>query len=348
MIKIFITFLFILFQFSSIGQSKELKKLFSKGKYDQLIEKAQLMLKENASDSHLNSILGRAYTNSKQFEKAIPYLEKAIELENVSDDVRGLSKAYLAKCYFTRGEKQKAVAYLKECQNGRGSRDANRYANKYLRLFQEDIYYKAWELIESDSIRFHFQDKKKLKNAGEYMQKAVVNYNRIVALLNAMPTKKIDLFIWTDRNEAFRKLDRQLGFSNADLAIVNVYYAEENEYELCHMMSNRSLQPKFTSMIIKEGLGVYIDQNDKNLLQFARDRVTNDQFSFFELWEEPLKYERNLSYPVGAAFIEFLLNKGGKKKLKEFLKNQTIENGEKVYPDFLEWVNVFEAMLVQK
>ncbi len=348
MIRIFITFLFILFQFSSIGQNKELKKLFSKGKYDQLIEKAQLMLKEDASNPDLNAILGRAYTNSKQFEKAIPYLEKSIEAETASGDVKGLSKAYLAKCYFVRGEKKKAVDFLKECQNGRNSRDAIRYANKYLHLFQEGIYFKAWETIESDHIVFHFQDKTKLKDADKYMQKANVNYNRLAALLNVKSSKKVDLYIWTERVEAFRKFDRQLGFSNSDLGIVNVYYDEKNEYELCHMMSHSALHPKFTAMIIKEGLGVYIDQNDKNLLQLARNRVTDNKFSFLELWKEPLKYERNLSYPVGAAFIEFLLNKGGKKKLKEFLKNQTIENGEKVYPDFLKWVKVFEGMLLRK
>ena len=160
--------------------------------------------------------------------------------------------------------------------------------------------------------------------------------------------KLICLFVWADRSEAFRKFDRQLGFSNADLGIVNVYYAENNENELCHMISNSSLHPKFTSMIIKEGLGFYIDQNDKNLLQLARNRVANDKFSFLELWEEPLRYERDLSYPVGAAFIEFILNKGGKKKLKEFLKNQTIKNGKEVYPDFLKWVKVFEGMLLRK
>lgn len=348
MIRIFATFLLIIFQFSSMGQNKELKKLFAKGKYDQLIEKAQLLLKDNSSDADLNSILGRAYTDSKQFEKAIPYLENSIKLNGASGDINGLSKAYLSKCYFVRGEKKKAVEKLKECQNDRESRAVVRYANRYLHLFQEGIYFKAWETIESDNIVFHFQDKKKLKNPEKYMQKANTNYSRIVALLNSKPGKKIDLFVWTERVEAFRKFDRQLGFSNSDLGIVNVYYDEEKEYELCHMMSNMTLHPKFTSMIIKEGLGVYIDQNDENLLQLARDRVTKDDFSFFELWEEPLKYEQNLSYPVGAAFIEFLVNKGGKKKLKEFLKNQTVKNGEEVYPDFLKWVNVFEAMLVRK
>jgi len=52
-----------------------------------------------------------------------------------------------------------------------------------------------------------------------------------------------------------------------------------------------------------------------------------------------------LSYPIGGAFIDFLINKEGKAKMMMFLEDQTIENAEQVYPDFKNLVKVFEAML---
>ena len=330
-----------------MSQNKELKKLFSKGKYDQVIEKAQVMLQENTTDPDFNSILGRAYTDAKQFTKAIFYLENSIALEAVSNETKAVSKVYLAKCYFITGKEQNAVALLKECQNERLCREATNYAHKYLNLFQSGIYYKAWETVESNYIRFHFQDKKKLENADEYMARADLNYRRITESLKVEPTKKVDLFVWSDRNEAYRKFDRPLGFSNSDLCTVNVFYNQTHEYELCHMLSQLAVQSKFKMMLIKEGLGMYFDRMDQNLLKLARVKILKDEFSLLELWEEPTRYERDLSYPVGAAFIEFLINKGGKKKLKAFLKIQTIKHAKEVYPDFQNWVNSFEAMLMQ-
>lgn len=330
-----------------MSQNKELKRLFSKGKYDQVIDKVQALLQVNATDPDLNSILGRALTDSKQFAKAIPYLENSIASLTVSSEMKAVSKAYLAKCYFINNEEQRAVTMLKECQNGRESKFANNYAHKYLSLFQTGIYYKAWETIETDNIRFHFQDKKKLKNAEEYMARINLNFKRITKTLNIEPTKKVDFFVWSDRNEAFRKLDHPLGFSNSDLYIVNVWQNQTRDYELCHMLCHLASQSKFKTMLINEGLGMYFDEMDQNLLKLARLKVPKDKFSLLELWEEPTKYKRNLSYPVGAAFIELLLNKGGKKKLKEFLKIQTIKHAKEVYPDFHQLVNNFEGMLFQ-
>lgn len=344
--RLLVTLLLIIFHFSLMSQNKELKKLFSKGKYDQVIDKAQTLLKGNTTDPDLNSILGRAFTDSKQFSKAIPYLEKTISSETVSGEIKAVSKAYLAKCYFANGEEKRAVSMLKECQNGRESKFARNYAHKYLALFQTGIYYQAWELVETDYIRFHFQDKKKLKNAKEYMERISLNFTRITRTLAIEPTKKVDFFVWSDRNEAFRKFDRPLGFSNSDLSTVNVWQNQTNDYELCNMLCQFAVQPKFKMMLIQGGLGMYFDQIDQNLLKLARREAPKDKFSLLELWEEPTKYERDLSYPVGAAFIEFLLNKSGKKKLKEFLKIQTIKQAKEVYPDFDQLVNNFEAMLL--
>ncbi|WP_421918429.1 hypothetical protein [Marinifilum sp.] len=345
--KTLLALVFVLLQFSSMSQNKELKKMYSKGKYDQLIEKAQILLTDNESDPYLNSILGRAYVNSKQFKAAIPYLEKAMNSEAALGEIKALSKAYLAKCYFIMGEEQKAVRFLKECQNGRDSKEASRYAHRYLNLFQTGVYYKAWELLETDNIRFHFQDNQKMQDVDAYMNRMNVNYKRIVSFFDMNPSKKVDIFIWTDRNEAFRKLNKPLGFFNSDLCTVNVWDQQEEDYEMSHMLSQMALNTKFKSMLINKGLGVYFDSMDKNLFTIARKRISKEKFSLLELWEEPTRYERNLSYPVGAAFIEFLLNKRGKAKLKDFLKNQTIKNGKKVYADFDQLVKTFESMLLR-
>lgn len=344
--KILITLLLLVFQTSLMGQNKGLKKLFSKEKYDQAAELGQTLLLENPSDAELNSILGRSYTNLKQFQKAVPYLENSIASESATAEIKAISKAYLAKCYFVNGEEQKAVSLLKKIKNERVSKEAGNYAQKYLSLFQQGIYYKAWEQIESEHIRFHFQDKKALKNVEEYMSNMELNYTRIVDWMDISPRKKVDVFVWSDIDEAYRKFTRSLAFSNSELCTVNVLADKPREYELAKMLCNLALQPKYKCMLISEGLGMYFDHMDENSLNKARKIVPKDKFSLLELWEKPTEYERDLSYPIGAAFIEFLIHKGGKNKLKEFLKKQSVKHAEEVYPDFHKWVKTFEGMLM--
>ncbi|WP_372750905.1 tetratricopeptide repeat protein [Labilibaculum sp.] len=330
-----------------MSQNKGLRKLFSKGKYDQAIELGQTMLSENPSDAELNSILGRSYTNSKQFQKAIPYLENSIASESATNEIKAISNAYLAKCYFVSGEEQRAVTLLQKIKNERVSKEASNYAQRYLSLFQKGIYYKAWEQIESENIRFHFQDKNTLKNPDEYMSNMERNYVRIVDWMGVKPGKKVDLFVWTDIDEAYRKFSRSLPFSNSELCTVNVLVGEPREYELVHMLCKLALQPKYKTMLISEGLGMYFNQMEESSMLKARSIVPKDKFSLLELWEKPTEYERNLSYPIGAAFIEFLINKGGKNKLQEFLKDQSSKHAEEVYPEFNKWVKTFEGMLMQ-
>jgi tetratricopeptide (TPR) repeat protein len=345
--KILLTSLLLLFQTSLMSQNKELKKLFSKDKYDQAVELGQTMLMENPSDAELNSILGRSYTNLKQFQKAVPYLENSIASESVSTEIKAISNAYLAKCYFVNGEEQRAVSLLQKIKNERVSKEASSYTQKYLSLFQQGIYYKAWEQLESEHIRFHFQDKKALENVEEYMSNMELNCIRIIDWMDIKPSKKVDLFIWSDIDEAYRKFTRNLAFSNSELCTVNVLAGEPREFELVNMLCNLAVQPKYKSMLISEGLGMYFDQMDENSLQKARKIVPKDKFSLLELWEKPTEYKKDLSYPVGAAFIEFLIHKGGKNKLKELLKNQSIKHAEEVYPEFHKWVKTFEGMLMQ-
>lgn len=336
----------LLLQFNLFSQNKELKKLYSKGKFDQVIEKAQILLVENSSDPDLNLILGKAYCESKQFKTAIPFLEKTIN-ESIHDEAKAIAKAYLAKCYFINGDKQKAVTYLKECQNDRKSKEASKYSNKYLSQFQSGVYYQSWEVVESDKIRFHFQDKKRMPNSDAFIERMKVNYSRMVAFYEIETPKKVDIFVWNDRSEAFRKLNRPLGFYNSDLCIINVWDQQEDNYELCHMYTQLMLKSKSKSMLLDKGLAVYFDTMDKNLFAIARKTIPKEKFSLFELWEEPTRYEKKLSYPIGAAFIEFLLNKEGKSKLKQLLKVQTIKNGEEIYPNFEQLVKTFESMLMR-
>jgi len=345
MTRILITLAFIFSGIVLNAQQKDLEKLYSKEKYDLVIEKGLGLLKTNNDDPDVSFWIGRSYVAIKAFSKSIPLLEKASK--SSSKDVRAWALACLGKSYFCIGNTEIAIQLLKECINSKGSRAAQKYAQNYLNLFQNNDYYNKWELQETSNIRYHFQDLNVITNSEEYKLRQEKNYKRIVDFFGSEASKKIDVFVWSDQDEAYRKLGRPLGFSNSDLCTVNVFFDADNDYELCNMLVQMFVHPRKTTMIIKQGLAVYFDQMDKNLFQKAGKSIPEDRFYVLELWEQPTKYERDLSYPVGGALIEFLINKGGKKKLMEFLKTQTIEHAKEIYPDFENWMKTFESMLMR-
>lgn len=330
------------------AQSKEIQKLYSKRKFEQVISKAEFDLKKNPNDVGLQLILARAYADFYETEKAMPILEKLYQQTDLNAEQKAWVTAYLGKCYFVYDQKEKAIETLKKCAMMEGNRKAVKSARATLSKLQMGNYFKDWTIEEGKHIRFHYQKIENIKDKGAYQQKRELACERMLQLFDYQLSKKIDVFVWDDKYVAYQKMNRPLGFSNAALGIVNVYNGQEFDYEICHMLSKRIAKTTYTSMLIKEGLGVYFDKMDQNLFKMARKEIPAEGFQVVKLWEDPKNYKRNLSYPVGGALIEFLINTSGKDKLIKLLRKQSIEHAEEVYPDFEKKMKTFNAMLLRR
>eukprot|EP01029_Cantina_marsupialis_P001298 TRINITY_DN1107_c0_g4_i1.p1 TRINITY_DN1107_c0_g4~~TRINITY_DN1107_c0_g4_i1.p1 ORF type:complete len:348 (+),score=-8.41 TRINITY_DN1107_c0_g4_i1:649-1692(+) len=342
-----LTFLLIALGFTVSAQSKQVKKLYSKKKYKQAIALAKSELSSQGEHSGLQLILGRAYADYYEFEKAISLLKKVENSATADKETKAMAKAYIGKCYFAQGDQEQGIAILKECAQGKESRAASKFASKELLLTQTESFYKNWTMKESQHIRFHFQDESILEDVDAFMNKQELIAQRMFDFFKLDFGKKVDFFVWKNEMDAYRYLGESLALSYPDFAIVNTHYKKIREYELCHMICRRVAKPEQRSMLISEGLGVYFEQMDKNLFKEARNAIPKDHFFVTELWEQPTKYAKGLSYPVGAALIEHLVNTGGKKKLIQLLHKQSIEHGMEVYSDFDRKLTTFNALLLK-
>jgi len=341
-----ILFVFLLsLSFTLTAQVKDLGKLFAKGKYEKIIEKGIVLLENDTDNPEINSLIGRAYVALGKYEKAIPFLQMGVVPVDDKPFVRAWSMAELGKAYYHTGQQEKGIANLKKAIEMGVNRNCTRFSNNCLIRFQENAYFQNWEVHETKNLRFHFQDISDVDNIEEYISQHEKAYNKINAFFKVKLAKKIDFFVWKDREEAYRVLGRQLGFANLKRKIINAWYKQTKGHEICHILCDLALQPKKKSLLINEGIAVYFDQTTRNKMDQARKALPEGEFYLLELWESPTHYERDLSYPMGGAFIDFLMNKEGSAKLKELLKNQTIENAKAIYPDFKDLVKTFEAML---
>ena len=337
--------LLLVSSFAVSAQHKDLNKLFSKGKFEKVIEQAVVRLEKSPDDAILNMIIGRAHASMNRYQTAIPFLQKGVEAEEQDSVVKSWCLAEMGNAYYYTGQREKGLAYLKKAIDMQATRSCSRFAQNCLKRFQENKYFQKWKVRETEHLRFHFQDESVVDNVEKYIAQHEKAYQVINQFFKAELGKKIDFFVWKDREEAYDVLGRPLGFANSERKIINVWYKQTKGYEICHIICDVAIQPKKKSLLINEGICVYLDQTIHNKMDAARQVLPKGEFHLLELWESPTHYERDLSYPMGGAFIDFLINKAGRGKIILLLKDQTIENAEKIYPDFKNLVKVFEAML---
>jgi len=304
-----------------------------------------LKLEQFPDDAILNMTVGRANVAIGKYKIAIPFLKKALENKTAHPSVKSWSLAELGTAYYHTGQEKMGVESLKKAFEMKATRNCTRFAHNQLMRFQENKFFQKWNIRETEHLRFHFQDESVLEDVENYIkqhEKAYLNVNKFFK--TSLP-KKIDFFVWKDREEAYDMFGKPLGWANSERKIINAWYKQTQGHEICHILCDIAIQPKKKSKLINEGICVFFDQTSRNKMDQARKVLPKEEFHLLELWESPTHYERDLSYPMGGAFIDFLIHKGGTEKLKKLLKNQTIENAEKIYPNFKDLVKTFEAML---
>jgi tetratricopeptide (TPR) repeat protein len=110
---------------NKILASREVQTMYLKlieADYDGIIEdshKVDIVDYDNYSLARYNRVLGSAFLNKGQYEKAIEYLEKAIEIYSDASCYSIVSMIYeeLSKCYFELEDYKRAYDFLQKAQS---------------------------------------------------------------------------------------------------------------------------------------------------------------------------------------------------------------------------------------
>ncbi|MGE5458354.1 MAG: hypothetical protein ACM3RX_08360, partial [Methanococcaceae archaeon] len=155
--------------------------------------------------------------------------------------------------------------------------------------------------------------------------------------LSKLP-KKIDFFVWNSREDAKKLLGINLGFANPGPCIVHSYYQQTKGHEMTHVISNYLTNSPNKTGLINEGTAVCFDQTNQNRVQIVKDwlKATNKKISIKEIWTNWKMYPEDVTYPLSGLFVKELIDNFGAEKFKEFFKDQTYENAEKIFGDKLD------------
>ena len=327
------------------GDWDNIWKFYKEKNYSRAIEIGINELKENENNSELNLIVGRAYTDSHQFKKAIPFLSKGIQPKGKMNWISGWSYAYLGKCYILTDQYKKSKESYKKCIQLNATKNSVNMAKKSIKALQMIPFFDSWKIVETEHIRFHFQEIDKIKNVNKYTNSREEAYRKNNEFFSASLYKKIDFYVWENPEDAKKMYGRSLGWASSNFVLINSKKNQTKGHEITHILVAFGLHPTKTCNFINEGIAVYFDLSNRDRLKAAKKSVKDKQIDVVEHWKKSYEELNDYDYTVGGAFMEYLFETRRDEEIKKMLKNQTVENAKKVFSDFDKLIATFEKRL---
>ncbi len=333
----------------SYSQSlEELQEHYAKKDLSKVISLGKHALESDPENPTINSIVGRALTDLKNFKEAIPHLTKGLAEKDNPKWVIAWSHTYLGLCYYFTNERPKAQQHFTACIELAATKNSTQHAERRLKVFQLGEYYKSWHSIETTHFRFHFQNKKDIPDIALFTDLREKAYEEINKFFKGTAPKKIDFYVWSGAEEGKSQLGKNIGFANADLCIINVMKNQTRGHEITHILLEYGLNPIKKTGFINEGTATFFDQTNRNRMEVAQEAIAEIEIKVLDLWDNPDKYTSDLNYTVGSAWIEFLNKKESEEQLKKLLTEQTSAAARLIYPNFDELLSEFEKTLNKK
>jgi tetratricopeptide (TPR) repeat protein len=343
---IFILLTFLLFNLITFCQTYEdVSKFYGAGEKDKALELGLKYLKKDSLSTELNHIIGRVYAERKQYDKAIPYLEKGARKENTQNWIQAWSLAYLGEAYYLTDKYENSKEALEACLKLNATPTVNKFAKRRKSIYLMELYFDNWIILETEHIRFHFQDTSVIKNIESYMQRRESALLKNNEFFNANLFKKIELYAWSTRENMKEILGTESGFANSKKYMIHKHYNQTPGHEITHILSDIGIRPIEKTKLINEGTAVYFDGTVRNRLDIAKSDLKGSEISIKQLWNNPKDYPLSYYYTVSGAFVEHLFGSGNEEQFKQLVKNQTYKNAKKVYKNLDEIIEEFESKL---
>jgi hypothetical protein len=323
--------------------SDEILVLYNQGNYKETITKGLLYLNTHPGDVLVSHLVGRAYTELADYNKAIPYLDIAvINFDPARSWIKGWALAYRGVCRFFGKAYAGSLQDFKDCAVLNATLNSVNFANAYRYLYFKTADTTRWVVKESDLLKCYFQKGEITANNSKFLAAHDTAYARICRYFGVTLDKKPDCFFWTDTADARLVFGSPLGFASSRKFQINSRLDQTKGHELAHVVCYQALHPILGSKLINEGVAVYLDQTVRDRLQVAKDAMAGAPLNMGDFWANN-QNSNNAMYPVAGAFIEFLAGKGSKEQLFRLLTYQIRDSALSIYSNYEALEDEFES-----
>ena len=334
------TLLLTLIALIALGQSNsvdELNQIYMSGDKEKAIEMATELLKASHDNIQYKLVLGRALADMGKFKDAIPHLEFTATNAPGSNWRKAWALDYLGGCYFMTDRYYDAKKAIDACIQMNATQNATNDATRKSLLYGTNEYYNDWKIIESDHFRFHFQNMSET-DRNKFVSSSETAFQTINAFFESDLPKKIDVIVWTSREDAMNLLRASLGFANPENCVVHTHYQQTRGHEITHVISYYSTEMISRNRFINEGTAVCFDLSNNDRIQQVKKWKTdnNRKISILDFWENSNNYPEEIVYPLAGIFVKAIIDTFGKEKYIEFIGNQTYEHAKSVFGEELD------------
>lgn len=345
---------FSLFSIIVNGQNyKDLLIEYQKGDYSYVIEYGVPLCKQSPKDIDLMLLLGRAYADNKQFEEAMPYLRNVDQNANKKGWRRGWGEIYLGICNYGLGQYEWAKTYLNRAATDGDTDNIRRFANKQLYLLGLHKSFDKFRIKETEQIVFHFHPDvaADIEFVDNYIKVNNQLYTSAHNFFNCKAPKKIDLFVWPDKNTMNQVLnEKSTSIAEPSMCLVHTIKNNKSCEEIALVISYYISNIKEQKSLITYGIAAYLVNGSNSLLDEAKNAVKTSgvkMISIADIWSVD-RSNSELVNIVSAAFVEYLIQAEGKEKFIELYKDQSYNHAKQIYGAQLDQlIKDFEQKLMQ-
>lgn len=317
-------------------EDSELWGLYKSNDNEEVVRRFRAEYYQYRRDAAAHNIVSRAYYAIGAYDSTRYYAEKAIYLDGDSTVVAAWSHVFLGYAFYFMDSIGWAKDEMYRVIRMNINEYCNRSANAFLNITNLLPMFEGWVTVEHEHIRYHFQSG---RSSGRYMSGQDKAYNELKTIFKPRLSKKIDYYVWADRRQAKQHLQKGLGYSVPEVAVVNTAADQSKGHELTHVLSYWGWGQEVTvrTRLIDEGLSVCFDMAPRGLSRIEEGRVTINAYkgkvkTITDLWKQGLYDEDELFFlPVAGAFVHYLYEHSTEDEFRRVVKDQTIENARKVY-----------------
>lgn len=316
-----------------------LSRMFLAGRFREVVREGAVALEAHPGNRDLHLVVGRALVELGRPRQALPHLDSVLQLDTPRSWRVAWANDYRARALYALGHTPEAHAALDRAIASNATRNVVRDARGLARMIGYGHAFDGWRALRVGDVRVHYGGGVTADQAQAFAEARAAALEDLREWIPVKLLKPVDIFVWPDAESARAVGSGPIGFARPELGLIHSRLDQTPAHELVHVVVFQGLDPVNRTRFVNEGVAVLMDGTGRPRLAMARAAAArvDGPVDIVELWRDGRAPEPVL-YPVAAAFLERLRERGGEDRFMALLRDQTVDRARVLYGPLLDRV----------